>query len=87
VDPVLGGRDAYGAKVVAIAGGKRLERVVQPASSYMSSDEPVVHFGLGSATQVTGFEVRWPDGDQEVERFPGGPVDRKITLRRREGKR
>jgi hypothetical protein len=33
-------------------------------SSYLASEEPRLHFGLGEATMVQEVVVRWPDGRQ-----------------------
>ena len=52
-------RDAYGATVSALVGGKRVYRDVQPAGSYLSSSDPRVHFGLGVETQARDVVVRW----------------------------
>jgi hypothetical protein len=77
--PALGHRDAYGAEIVVQAGRRRWWRVVQPAYGYASSNDPRVHFGLGSAATVESIHVRWPDGTEET--FPSGPVDRYIVVR------
>jgi hypothetical protein len=37
-------------------------REVQVGSSYLSSEDPRVHFGLGDATSVAKLTVRYPDG-------------------------
>ena len=67
------GRDAHAATVSAQVGGKRQYRDVQPATSYLSSNDPRVHFGLGSAAGVTDVRVRWPGGDAEAfGDFSGG---------------
>ena len=73
-----GGRMALGASVVVSAGGSRFLRLVQPATSYLSSSDPRVHFGLGKIERVDAIEIRWPDGT--FERFAGGLVDRIVTL-------
>ena len=83
VDPALGGRDAYGAEVTVSAGGRRWWRVVQPAYSYASSNDPRVHVGLGQATQLESLLVLWPDGTEE--RFVIQEVDRYLTLSRGSG--
>lgn len=49
----------------------------------LCSSDPLVHFGLGSATQIESILVTWPDG--RPERFPGGPADRTIEIRKGEG--
>ena len=53
------------------------------ASSYLSSVDPRVHFGLGPARRVDRIDVRWPDGLDET--FPGSEVDRMVELIRGTG--
>ena len=54
---------APGAVVTAVlADGRRLVREVLAGSSYLSSEDPRVHFGLGAATKVEELRVRLPDG-------------------------
>jgi len=83
VDPSLGGRDAYGAEITVRAGGRTWWRLVQPAYSYASSNDPRVHFGLGDVAAVDEILVRWPDGIEE--QFAGGSADRYLTVRRASG--
>ncbi|HLJ10572.1 MAG TPA: CRTAC1 family protein [Planctomycetaceae bacterium] len=83
IEPAFGGRDAYGAVVEVTAGQKIWLRLASPAFSYLSSNDPRVHFGLGDAEQVDKISVIWADGDQEI--FPGGGVDRQLVIRRGEG--
>jgi hypothetical protein len=73
-----GGRDAVGAVVTVVAGGRRQRRLVQPGSSYLSSHDPWCHFGVGAAERVDAIEIRWPDG--RTEAFAGGPRDRRLEL-------
>lgn len=80
IDPSLGGRDAYGAEIVVHAGGRRHWRLANPAFSYLCSNDPRVHVGLGSAASFHSVEVLWPDGTKET--FPGGPADRLLELRK-----
>jgi hypothetical protein len=82
LDPVLH-RDAYGAEVTVHAGSRRWLGLVNPGSSYLCSNDPRVHFGLGPATNVDAIHVVWPDGVEEV--FPGCPVDQVLVLRKGEG--
>jgi Na+-translocating ferredoxin:NAD+ oxidoreductase RnfD subunit len=54
-------RFAPGAEVTAVLpGGRRVTREVQAGSSYLSSEDPRVHFGLGTATRVARLVVRRP---------------------------
>ena len=59
------GRDSLGAEVTAMLGGRRVMRTVRAAYSYLASNDPRVHLGLGAATTVTNVTVRWPDGSTE----------------------
>ena len=77
-------RDAYGAEVRVRANGRTLVAWLNPSESYLSSGEPVVHFGLGPITHFDGIEILWPDGSAP-ESFPGGGVDRRIILNKRGG--
>jgi Na+-translocating ferredoxin:NAD+ oxidoreductase RnfD subunit len=58
--------------------GVRLVREVQAGSSYLSSEDPRVHFGLGSARAITALIVRYPDG--AVRRLTHVPVDRLVVV-------
>lgn len=82
VDPKLK-RDAVGSKVTIVAAGKRMMRLVNPAYSYASSNDPRVHFGLGSASHVDSIVVLWWDGMEES--FPASTVDRIILLEKGSG--
>ena len=78
-------RDAHAATVSAQVGGRRLYRDVQTASSFLSANDPRVHFGLGDADGVTDVVVHWTDGEREAfGDFEGG---RTSTLRQGEGTR
>ena len=83
VDPALR-RDAYGAEVVVGAGGKKWVRWVNPAGSFLCSNDPRAHFGLGKEDKVDSVEVVWPDGRREA--FAGGAADRPLVLLRGEGR-
>ena len=85
LDPAHGDRDALGAEVVIEAAGRRWWRLIQPGSSYLVSNDPRAHVGLGPVEKVDSLRVWWPDGAEE--RFPGGPVDRQVTLRQGTGQK
>lgn len=56
---------AVGAEVeVVLPDGRRLLRQVQAGSSYLSSEDPRAHFGLGGAGEVAELVVRWPEGGE-----------------------
>jgi hypothetical protein len=71
-------RDAYGAVVTLHAGGRKWMRLVQPGSSYLCSNDPRVHFGLGPVGKIDSIHVAWPDGSGET--FPGVPADQHLTV-------
>ena len=83
VDPERGERDALGAEIRVRAGGKTQMRWINPAMSYLCSNDARAHFGLGSAERVDEIVVVWPDGSRE--RFPGRPADRPAVLRKGDG--
>ena len=54
---------SYGARVlIAYDGGKIQMAELTNARGYMSSSEPLISFGLGSASSVDSVFVRWPNG-------------------------
>jgi hypothetical protein len=54
-----------GAEVTAVLpDGRKLRHEVQAGSSYLSSEDPRVHFGLGGAAEVRALVVRWPGGGE-----------------------
>jgi hypothetical protein len=71
-------RDALGAEITIEAGDRRFLALVQPASSYLASNDLRVHVGLGPASRYESATVRWPDGQTEV--FAGGAADRLVLL-------
>lgn len=55
-------RMAIGAKLKLTAGGMTQTEEVRSGSSYLSQNDPRVHFGLGGATKIDSLEIRWPSG-------------------------
>ncbi len=52
-----------GTRITAVLpDGTELVRWVLAGSSYLSSEDPRAHFGLGQSDGVTQLRVRWPDG-------------------------
>jgi hypothetical protein len=70
---------APGAMVTAVLpDGRRLVRQAMAGSSYLSSEDPRLHFGLGDATRVKELRVRFPDGS--VVRRRSVAVDRIVVF-------
>jgi ASPIC and UnbV/FG-GAP-like repeat len=56
-----------GAEAIAtLPDGRKLRRELAAGSSYLSSEDPRLHFGLGGATSVRELRVRWPGGEETV---------------------
>lgn len=75
---LTGKRDAIGARLLLKAGNTQQVRLMLRSYSYLASNDPHVHFGLGSTADVDALEVRWPDGSEESFEIPS--VDRIITI-------
>jgi hypothetical protein len=82
VDPKVH-RDAYGAEITVRAGDRHWLSCVNPAQSYLCSNDPRAHFGLGPAARVDAIEVLWPDGSREA--FAGRDADQAVELRKGTG--
>jgi hypothetical protein len=70
-----------GARVTAVLpSGRTLVREVHAGSSYLSSEDPRVHFGLGGSLTVRALVVRYPDG--HTTRLRDVPADRVVVVKR-----
>ena len=67
------------------AAGHRWWRLVNPAYSYLSSNDPRVHIGLGAVSKVESIRVLWPDGIAEI--YEGVPANQHLVLRKGTGKK
>ena len=71
-------RSAIGARVMLYGSKRNWVDEVRSGSSYNSSSDLRLHFGLGAETKLSSIEVRWPNGERET--FPGGRVDSLMQL-------
>jgi hypothetical protein len=71
-------RDGVGARVTVQAGDLTLVEERRTGTSYLSQNDPRLHFGLGRVETVDGVTVRWPSG--VVQRLADVEVDRVITI-------
>jgi len=76
-------RDAVGATVYLTAGGMRQRGDVLSGGSYISSNDPRVHFGLGDTDKIDAVEIHWPSGQKEKVNLPG--VDKIFTVEEGKG--
>ncbi len=78
LEGVHSNRSAIGSRVVVRYGGKAQAQEVLSQSSYLSSNDPRLHFGLGGAAKAD-VQVRWPDG--KVQEFTGLAANQLVTIR------
>ena len=55
-----------GAKVVVTAGKFTQTAEVRAGGSYISSNDPRLHFGLGADARMSQVEIRWPMGERQI---------------------
>jgi hypothetical protein len=56
-------RDAIGAKVTVMSGGRRRGKERLGGTSYCSASDPRLLFGLGSSTKIDAIDIKWPSGE------------------------
>jgi enediyne biosynthesis protein E4 len=71
-------RSAIGTRVTCFYGGKRQAQELTAQSSFYSSNDPRLHFGLGSAT-IADLEIRWPCSP--VQLLKGVSANQIVTIR------
>jgi enediyne biosynthesis protein E4 len=76
-------RDGIGARITVKVGARTLVDEVRSGSSYSSSSDMRVHFGLGQTNKIDFVQVRWPGG--LTERFDNVSVDSIHDLREGSG--
>jgi hypothetical protein len=77
-------RDAVGARVAMETGQGTSWRAIRRAGSYLSSGPPIAQFTLPLEGGFRSLRVEWPDGLEES--FPGGDGNRRVIVRRGEGR-
>jgi len=58
-------RSAIGARVFARYGAKQQQQTVLSQTSYLSANDPRLHFGLG-LEKTASLEIQWPSGAKET---------------------
>jgi len=71
-------RDAIGASVQIAACGTTQFDTVRNGGSYLSHDDPRLHFGLGACAKVDRVTIKWPRGTVQV--LKELPANRYITI-------
>ncbi len=75
-------QSAIGAVVTLSYSGHKQAQAVMAASSYLSSGDRRLHFGLGAA-EAADLEIAWPNGTRET--FKGAPSNHLITIKEGSG--
>jgi hypothetical protein len=70
-------RSAIGARVLVRYGGHVQAQQVMSQSSYLSANEPRLHFGLGSEGTAS-VEIHWPSGT--VENYKTLQANQLVTI-------
>ncbi len=72
-------RDGIGSVVFLKSGNMAQKFMLRSGSSYLSSSELVLTFGLGQSTRADTIEVHWPSG--ATDKLSGIDADQIITVR------
>jgi hypothetical protein len=57
---------AIGARVTVKAGKLVQMSEVRAGGSYLSSNDPRLHFGLAAESKIDQVEIQWPSGAKEI---------------------
>jgi hypothetical protein len=72
-------REGLGAQVtVVVPDGRRILKLLDGKSGYLSQSDLPLYFGLGDADSATGIEVRWPSG--KLQTLPGPKAGQTIDV-------
>ena len=71
-------RRGIGTRVTLRIGNEVFMRELAGGTSYCSSNQPVLVFGLGTRNESCELEVRWPNGTRQT--IPNVAVDRAMTI-------
>ena len=76
-------RDGIGAVVFVKAGQLAQKSMMRSGSSYLSSSELVLTFGIAQATKADAIEVYWPSG--AVDKVSAIDADKVLTIKEGSG--
>jgi hypothetical protein len=66
-------KSAIGARVTVRAGQVVQFNEVRAGGSYLSQNDPRLHFGLGAESRIAEVEIKWPSG--KIETLRDVPAD------------
>jgi enediyne biosynthesis protein E4 len=70
-------REAIGARVTVVLGARRMLKVIDGKSGYLSQSDLPLYFGLGDVDHADSIEVVWPSGRKQMM---AGPIKSGQTL-------
>jgi len=73
-------RDAVGAKITWSSGGQTRARIKTAGGSYLSSHDPRIVLGAGTAAKIDWVEIAWPQPSGRVEKLTDVPIDRYVRV-------
>jgi hypothetical protein len=76
---VKSNRDGRGAALKLVSEGFTEYRQAQGGMSYMSAQDPRIHFGLGQRKTVESLEITWPSGI--VDKLAHVPINQTVTVK------
>jgi hypothetical protein len=76
-------RDGIGAIVRVSSGSDTQSQMLRSGSSYLSSSELILTFGLGSHSQADSIEIRWPSG--QSDHLTNVAADQVVTIKENQG--
>ncbi|MGB6265560.1 MAG: CRTAC1 family protein [Candidatus Acidiferrales bacterium] len=79
LEGVKSNRDGIGAVARVTAGNDAQSAMLRSGSSYLSSSELVLTFGLAKHTQADAVEIRWPSG--QVDELKNVGADQMVTVK------
>jgi hypothetical protein len=71
-------RDGIGTVVKLSSGGETQSQMLRSGSSYLSSSELVLTFGLAQKENADSIEIRWPSG--QIDKLSAVPAGQTITV-------
>ena len=81
---VTSNRDGIGARITVVAGGRAQYAQATGGTSYLSSSDRRIFFGLGRQAKADLVEIVWPSGT--VDRLDDVNADRFLTVKEGEGR-
>jgi len=80
LEGVTANRDAIGARLVWTAGGKTFQRMKNGGGSYLSSHDPRMVLGVGTAAKIDSLVIHWPGPSRSVDTIANLPLNTYVHI-------